>query len=111
MAKSELNVKHEVVVILDSKLTTDQKDSIVKEVTDAIVKSGGKVINSQVWLDKHRFTFQIKKCTDGTYYLINMEGETSAVEKLRAFLKLNENLLRYGIFRTEDAAAVVAASR
>ena len=71
MEKNELTRKYELVVIVDAKLTNEMKEAVRKEVTDTINKRGGKVINSQVWLEKHKLTFQIKKCNEGTYYLIN----------------------------------------
>ena len=61
MEKNELVRKYELVVIVDAKLTNEVKEAVRKEVTDAINKHGGKVINSQVWLEKHKLTFQIKK--------------------------------------------------
>ena len=101
MEKSDLSIKYEMVFIIDSKLTPDEKENAHKEVTDTITKSGGKIINSQLWLDKHRFSFPIQKRLEGTYYLINFEGASSTNEKIKSFLKLNERVLRYLIARAE----------
>ncbi len=107
MEKSELLRKYELVVIVDAKLTGDTKEVVRKEVTDAINKFGGKVINSQVWLEKQKLTFLIKKCGEGTYYIVNFEGESDLIEKVKPLLKLNERILRFEFIRIEPK--VVAA--
>ncbi len=63
MDKNESVTKYELVVIVDAKLTNETKEVVRKEVADTINKHGGKVINSQVWLEKHKLTFLIKKCS------------------------------------------------
>ena len=93
--------RYELVVIVDASISQEEKEKIVKEAGDAIVKCEGNVINSQVWLDKHKFTFRMKKCTEGTYYLINFESVKSGLSKLRNALRLNENILRSLIVKAE----------
>lgn len=86
--------RYELVIIVDSARSQEEKETIVKEAGDAVAKCEGKIINSQVWLEKHKFTFRMKKRTDGTYYLINFESARSGLAKLRKVLRLNENILR-----------------
>ncbi len=102
MEKNELLRRYELVVIVDAKLTAESKDTVCKEVTDEINKRGGKVINSQVWLEKHKLTFLIKKCSEGTYYIINFEGEADIIEKVKPGLKLNEKILRFEFIKVES---------
>jgi ribosomal protein S6 len=93
--------KYELIVIVDSTIAQEEKESVIKSTTETISKLDAKVINSQVWLDKHRFAFKIKKSLEGTYYLINFEGVTSAIAKIRQALRLNEKILRSLIVRAE----------
>ncbi|HPN88218.1 MAG TPA: 30S ribosomal protein S6 [Candidatus Omnitrophota bacterium] len=86
--------KYELVVIIDSKLNSDDKQTVVKEVTEAINKTASKVINAQVWFEKQKMFFPIKKCQEGTYYLINFEAKPEAVNKIKAVLRVNERILR-----------------
>ncbi|MCK5012506.1 MAG: 30S ribosomal protein S6 [Candidatus Omnitrophica bacterium] len=109
MEKSELIRKYELVMIVDAKSTNEAKEAIRKEVTDVINKHGGKVINSQVWLEKHKLTFQIKKCSEGTYYVINFEGQSEIINKIRPSLKLNEKILRFDFIKVEPKATAEAA--
>jgi len=99
MGNTALLTKYELVIIIDAKLSSEEKDSVYKEVAEMIKKSGGKIINSQVWLEKHRFSFTIKKLDEGTYYLINFEGDSSVNGKLYPLFKLNEKILRFIIYQ------------
>ena len=87
--------KYELVVIIDAQKAQPEKDEIYKQLTDAVVKADGKVTASQVWLDRQKFVFNIKKKNEGTYYLINFESATSSLPKIKESLRLNENILRY----------------
>ena len=60
------------------------------------------MINSQVWLEKQKFTFDIKKKKEGTYYLFNLEMSGGHVVKLRKALKLKENILRFEIIKLDN---------
>ena len=94
--------KYELVSIVDASLPQEQKEVIFNEVTDSITKSGGKVINSKVWLEKQKFTFRIKKATDGTYHIINFEGPGDSIAKIRQLLKINERVLRLNVGVLEE---------
>jgi small subunit ribosomal protein S6 len=93
--------KYELVVIVDATLQQEEKESVVKETCDIITKCEGHVINNQVWLDKHRFTFRMKKRTEGTYYLINFDSPRSSLVKMRQNLKLHDKILRSLIIKVE----------
>ena len=93
--------KYELVVIVDALPTKEEKDVIMKKATDAIIKSGGKVINNQLWLAKQKFAFKIKRRTEGTYYVVNIEAEPSAVLKIRQALGLVEEVLRFEVLKID----------
>ena len=100
METAELVRRNELVVILDAKLSQDARETIFKEAVDLIQKMGGKVINSQVWIERQKLTFPIRKCTEGAYYIINFEGEGSLNGKLQNNLKLNEKIVRFVIMQS-----------
>jgi len=54
-------------------------------------------VNSQVWIEKQKFTFKIKKKKEGAYYLINFEGPGSKLAKIQRNLRLKEYILRFSI--------------
>lgn len=93
--------KYELMVLVKAQSPQEEKETIFKQAAEAVAKGGGKVINSQVWLEKHRLAFSIKKCIEATYYLIKFESIGSAIEKIKQTVRLNEGVLRYVIIKTE----------
>ncbi len=106
MENNELLRKYELMIIVDARLTNEERESVWKEVMEIVNKGGGKVVNSRVWLERHKLAFSIKKCREGTYYLINMEGPGTLVEKIRSLLKNYEKVLRFSVIYVESFAAV-----
>lgn len=93
--------KYELVLIVDAGLSQGEKDNVIKDVALAIEKCGGKVTNSQVWLDKHKMAFLMKKRPEGTYYLVHFEGGGAKFPELRRAMKLNDNILRSLIIKID----------
>ena len=93
--------KYELVYIIDAHASQSVKDEITKQVNDAMAKSEVKMINSQVWLERHKMSFPIKKIWEGAYYLLNIEAPTAAVNKLQGFLRMNEQILRFLTIKVE----------
>ena len=97
--------RYELVYIVDAHAPQAARDEITKQVTEAASKSDVKVINSQVWLERHRMSFPIKKVWEGTYYLLNIEAPMAAVNKMQEFLRLNEQILRFLAIRQENKSS------
>jgi ribosomal protein S6 len=94
-------VKYELVFIVDARLSDGEKSTISKQVGDLVVKCGGQVVNLNVWIDKQRFTFPMKKVWEGAYYLANIEMVGPEIARLRRELQLNERVLRFLIVNAE----------
>ncbi|MEI7999496.1 MAG: 30S ribosomal protein S6 [Candidatus Omnitrophota bacterium] len=87
--------KYELVYIVDAHASQATKDEIIKQVVDTAAKSEVKIINSQVWLEKHKMSFSINKIWEGTYYLLNLEAPSVAINKMQGILRINEQILRF----------------
>lgn len=99
--------KYELVYIVDAHLAAEAKEEVGKQIADAVTKADGKVINSNVWFERQRMSFPIKKVQDGSYYLVNWEGRGNASVKLRQSLRLNERVLRFLIIAANSQKAKV----
>ncbi len=106
MEKNQLARKYELMIIVDARMSDDEKQSFFKDMTDLVSKSGGKIINSRVWLEKHKLTFKINKIAEGTYYLINFEAEGNVINKIKPVLRINERILRCAIAHVEKHTAI-----
>ena len=73
------------------------KESALKEVTDAItesiVKASGKVSSEENW-GKQRLSYAVKKHREGIYYKLNFSADPSQISNLNSAYKLNPNILR-----------------
>ena len=87
--------KYELVYIVDAHAPQNIKDEIAKQVTDSLAKTEVTLVNSQMWLDRHKMSFPIQKIVEGTYYLLNLEAKSSNVAKLQGILRMNEQILRF----------------
>ena len=99
--KTETARKYELMVIVDAKLANEERETVRREATEIVTKASGKVINTQTWLEKQKFSFPIRKCAEGTYYLINFEGEGVVVAPIRSNLRLNERILRFAVTKVD----------
>ena len=93
--------KYELVYIVDAHAPQNIKDEIAKQVADSLAKIEIKVLNSQMWLDRHKMSFPIQKIWEGTYYLLNLEAKSSNVAKLQNILRINEQILRFLTVKAE----------
>ena len=97
--------KYELMYIVDAHAAQNVKDEISKQVSDALAKSSIKMINAQVWLERHKMSFPIKKIWEGTYYVLNVEAPSAAMDKLHGLLRINEQILRFLTVRLENRGA------
>ena len=93
--------KYEFVYIIDAHASQSAKDEVAKQVADAAAKSEVKVVNSQIWLDKHKMSFPINKLWEGTYYMLNLEAQSGAINKMQALLRINYQILRFLTIRQD----------
>jgi small subunit ribosomal protein S6 len=93
--------KYELVYIIDAHSAQSSKDEIAKQVADAAAKSEVKMTNSQIWLEKHKMSFPINKIWEGTYYMLNLEAKSTAINRMHGLLKLNEQILRFLTIRQD----------
>ncbi len=87
--------RYELVYIVDAHAPQSTKDEIAKQVADSLAKTEVKLVNSQLWLDRHKMSFPIQKIVEGTYYLLNLEAQSSSIPKLQGILRINEQILRF----------------
>jgi len=87
--------KYELVYIVNAHAPQGTKDEIAKQVADSLAKTEIKLVNSQLWLDRHKMSFPIDKIGEGSYYLLNLEAKSSSVAKLQGILRINEQILRF----------------
>ena len=98
--------KYEIVFILDSRLSDAEKAETSRQVTDLASKCGAKSLTCNVWIDRQKMAFAIKKAWEGAYYLLNVEMPKAEVARFRRDLLINERVLRFLIVNVDEVVPV-----
>lgn len=91
--------KYEGMFIVKSELSEEEKKTLCSQIADIIAKNNGKVLDANIWSEKRKLCFRIRKYQEGMYYLVNFNLEASAITKIKYAFKLNEDILRVMILR------------
>ena len=94
--------KYEAMFILQPNLNEAQGKEVFAQLGEAITKNEGQILTSGIWSEKRKLGYPIKKFREGIYYLITFKAEASVILKLRQIYKLNENILRILIIKSEQ---------
>jgi len=86
--------KYEAMFIVKPDLSEEDKKTLFGQIQETIVKNEGKVLTADIWSEKRKLTFTLKKNQEGVYYLVNFNLPTEAITKIKYTFKLNENILR-----------------
>ncbi|HTZ11906.1 MAG TPA: 30S ribosomal protein S6 [Candidatus Margulisiibacteriota bacterium] len=93
--------KYEAMFIVKSDLPEEERKTLFNQIGEAVTKHKGEISNAAVWAEKKRLHFPLKKQQEGLYYLMDFMLAPAAVSELRQVYKLNENILRVLITRSE----------
>lgn len=86
--------KYEAMFIVKTDLNEEARKNLFSGINDVITKNSGSVIDSSVWSEKRRLTYEINKNQEGTYYLVNFQMPEENVTKIQTAYKLNESIIR-----------------
>ena len=93
--------KYEAMFILRPDLSEDQRKVLFSQINDTIVKNNGEVTQANIWSEKKKLAFVIRKYREGVYYLINFSVAPEAITKINYAFKLNEDILRVLVIKIE----------
>lgn len=93
--------KYEVMFIVRPDSSEEEKKTLFSQINDAVTKNNGKVTEANIWSEKRRLFFPLKKHTEGVYYLMHITIDPLLVKELRHAYKLNEGILRVLIIKVE----------
>lgn len=85
---------YEAMVILKSGLSEEEQKALIKRLEDILKENQGKIEDVQLF-GKRTLAYEIKKCKEGVYYLINFSTpEKKALVDLKSTCHIDENVLR-----------------
>ncbi|MBE7086692.1 MAG: 30S ribosomal protein S6 [Clostridiales bacterium] len=85
--------KYEMLYILDSALTDEAKEAIIKKFEDLVTGNGGVVEKTDRWGVK-KLCYPINYKSEGYYVLMNFEAEKSLVVEIKRVAGITDGIIR-----------------
>lgn len=85
---------YELMYIIPSQSTDEDKEALIASVNGMIEKDGGK-IESVERIGNKKLAYAIDKKREGFYVLVNFTADTNIPNKLGALLSITTGIIRY----------------
>lgn len=92
---------YELSVVLYPTLGEEEKIAELEKVKELITRFGGEITNVDDW-GKRKLAYEIDKKTEGFYYFIQFNAETSLPAEVESRIRIMETVLRYLIVRLDE---------
>ncbi|MCR4589131.1 MAG: 30S ribosomal protein S6 [Lachnospiraceae bacterium] len=86
--------KYELAVVVSAKIEDEERAAVVDKAKALIERFGGTITNVDDW-GKKKLAYEIQKQSEGFYYFIQFEAETSAPAEIESRIRIVDNVLRY----------------
>jgi len=94
--------KYEAMFILKPGLSEDERKALFSQINDAVTNKAGIVSGGNIWAEKRKLYFPLKKHHEGLYYLLNFSISPLAVKEIEQVYRLNESILRVMVTKIEE---------
>ena len=92
--------KYEIMFIISTQMTEEEKQVAVKYVEDTLKASGADPVTTEIWGDR-KLAYPINKKENGYYVLTTFEMDGTKLIDVEAKLNINENLMKYMIVKVD----------
>ena len=91
---------YEIMFILSTQLTAEEKQAKVKFVEETLAKSEAAEIKTEVWGER-KLAYPIKKKENGYYVLTTFQIDGIKLAEVEARLNIEESILKYMIVKND----------
>ena len=92
--------KYELAVVVSAKIEDDARTAVIEKVKKTIEKHGGQITNIDEW-GKKKLAYEIEKMTEGFYYFIQFDGETTSPAEIESRMRIMDGVIRYLCVKNE----------
>ena len=85
--------KYEMLYILDTSLTDEVKESIIKKFESLVTDNGGAIEAIDRWGNK-KLQYPINYKTEGYYVLMTFEAQKTLVEEIKRIAGITDGVIR-----------------
>src|SRR3954447_17141788 len=88
---------YDLVLLLDTTIEQERRDTILANVEDAIDRAG-ELVGRHDWGNRHTI-YEVRKHSEADYHLIQFRGSPALLEQLDHNLKITDGILRLRIIK------------
>lgn len=85
--------KYELLYIISSSATEEQREELIKKFNSMIEKSGGVIEGVDKWGMK-KFAYPINFKNEGFYILVNFSAKPELIKEMNSLMNITENIVR-----------------
>ena len=90
---AKLSEKYEAIIVFSLKKTEDEIKALTAKFAD-LIKANGTLTNIDEW-GKRKLAYEIQKMTEGFYYFVHFEAESTVPGEVEQRIRIMDNVLRY----------------
>ena len=91
--------KYETIFIMDNKITEEQKSETINNITNYI-KHHGTILKTED-LGLKKLAYEVKKCTQGYYYIIEFEAMPSTIQELERMYRITDEIIKFIVLKKD----------
>ena len=86
--------KYELALVVNAKIEDEAREKVVEKVKGLVTRFGGTITDVEEW-GKKKLAYEIQKMSEGFYYFIHFEAESTAPGEIESRIRIMENVLRF----------------
>ena len=94
--------KYELAIVLNAKIEDEERAKVLEKVKGYVTRFGGTISDIDE-AGKKKLAYDIQKMSEGYYYFIHFESETSAPAEIENRIRIMDNVLRFLIVNQDEA--------
>ena len=94
--------KYELAVVLNAKIEDEERAKVLEKVKGNVTRFGGTISDVEE-SGKKKLAYDIQKMSEGYFYFIHFEAETSAPAEIENRVRIMDNVLRFLIVNQDEA--------
>ena len=91
---------YEIALIIRPEVEEEGQAALIERLGQLLTSEGGQVADVETW-GRRRLAYPIRKVQEGYYYFIQGQFSPSVLPELERAIKLNEDVLRHMVIRTD----------
>ena len=86
--------KYELALVVNAKIEDEARNKVVEDVKSLVTRFGGTITDVEEW-GKKKLAYEIQKMSEGFYYFILFDAESTAPGEIESRIRFMENVLRF----------------